>query len=72
MNSLCEKCQGEGVPAAQMKTFECEGHTLHCLVFVSSCIVCAHRWKDDRYEAVNLHHFEKACAVATRPRTTHT
>ena len=62
----CEKCQGAAVPAARMRTFEYAGQTLHCLAFASSCIVCGHRWEDERYEAVNLRHVEKACAVATR------
>gem|GEM_PF-4670321 len=53
------------MPAAQMRTFEHEGQTLHCLAFVSSCIVCGHRWKDEIHEAVNSHHVEEARAVAT-------
>lgn len=61
----CENCQGAAVPAAQMRTFEFEGKPLHCLAFVSSCIVCGQRWEDERYEAVNLHHTERARAVAT-------
>jgi hypothetical protein len=65
MESLCEKCLGAAVPAAQMKTFEHEGCTLHCLAFVSSCIVCGHRWQDQRYTELNSHHVERACTVAT-------
>ncbi len=61
----CEKCQGAAEPAAQMKTFEYEGHNLHCLMFVSSCTVCGHRWHDETYEVMNAHHVEQACAVAT-------
>ena len=52
------------MPAAQMRTFEYEGQTLHCLVFVSSCIVCGHRWKDEIHEAVNSHQVEMARAGA--------
>ena len=62
----CEKCHGAAAPAARMRTFEYAGQTLHCLAFASSCIVCGHQWEDERFEAVNLRHFEKACAVATR------
>jgi|SRR5664280_7528 len=61
----CENCQGAAVPAAQMRTFEFEGQPLHCLAFVSSCIVCGLRWEDERYEAANSHHAERARAVAT-------
>jgi len=64
MESLCEKCLGAAVPAAQMKTFEHEGRTLHCLAFVSSCIVCGHRWQDPRYTELNSHHVERACTIA--------
>jgi len=68
MMMSCEKCHGDAAPAARMRTFEYAGQTLHCLAFASSCIVCGHRWEDERYEAVNLRQFEKACAVAIRQR----
>jgi hypothetical protein len=61
----CEKCQGAAEPAAQTRTFEYNGQSLHCLTFVSSCTLCGHRWEDEAYEAVNAHHVEQACAVAT-------
>lgn len=62
----CKKCHGAAAPAARMRTFEYANQTLHCLAFASSCTVCGHRWEDERYEAVNLRHLEKACAAATR------
>lgn len=52
--------------AAQTRTLEYEGQTLHCLFFVSNCIVCGHQWKNEIYEAVNSHHLERARAMATR------
>ena len=58
------------MPAAQMKAFEYEGQTLHCLIFVSSCIVCGHRWKDEIHESMNSHHVEEARAVANRRQQT--
>jgi len=64
--SQCEKCQGEAVPAAQMRTFEHEGQSLSCLAFVSNCIVCGHRWQDEMHEAENLRHVEEARAIASR------
>jgi hypothetical protein len=64
MTLLCEKCGGTAEPAAQLKTFEYEGQTLRCLMFVSSCVVCGHHWKDETYAAANLHHVERACAIA--------
>jgi len=65
MALTCEKCQGAAVPAAETKTFEYKGQTLHCLVLVSSCMVCGHRWEDETYEAENSHHIEEARAVIT-------
>jgi hypothetical protein len=70
MASQCEKCQGEAAPAAQMRTFEFEGQILHCLVFVSSCVICGRRWKVEMHEALNSHHVEEACAVANRRQQT--
>ena len=64
MTLLCEKCGGAAEPAAQLKTFEYEGQSLRCLMFVSSCVVCGHHWKDETYAAANLHHVERACAIA--------
>ena len=64
MTLLCEKCGGAAEPAAQLKTFEYEGQSLRCLMFVSSCVVCGHRWKDATYAAANLHHGERARAIA--------
>jgi len=58
------------VLAAQTRTFEYEGQVLCCLFFVSNCIVCGHQWKNAIYEAVNLHHLERARAKATRRRQT--
>ena len=58
------------MPAAQLKTFESEGQILRCLVFVSSCMVCGHRWDDESYEEVNLQYELQARAnVANRQRT---
>ena len=65
MEIVCEKCQGAGAPAAEMKTFEHEGQSLHCIAFVSSCAICGHRWEDPRYADANRRHSERACAVAT-------
>ena len=62
MALTCTKCHGAAVPAAQMRTFEHGGQSLSCLVFVSSCIVCGHRWEDETYEAANLDNIEQACA----------
>ena len=64
MTLQCEKCGGAAEPAAQLKTFEYEGQSLRCLMFVSSCVVCGHHWKDETYAAANLHHVERACAIA--------
>jgi len=65
MTLPCEYCQSAAEPAAQMTTFEYEGQVLHCLVFVSSCMICGHRWEDNGYEAVNAQHVEQARAVST-------
>jgi hypothetical protein len=68
----CEKCQGEAVPAAQMRTFEYEGQTLHCLALVSSCMVCGHRWENATYDAENSLFAEQACAeVSSRLQSLH-
>lgn len=37
---------------------------------LSSCTLCGHRWEDEAYEAVNAHHVEHACAVATNRQHT--
>ncbi len=66
MASLCDKCQGAAEPAAQMKTFEYEGRTLNCLVLVSSCKVCGHRWDDETYEIENSLFAEQARAEVSR------
>jgi len=68
----CEKCQGEAVPAAQLRTVEYEGQTVRCLALVSSCMVCGHRWEDDMYEAENSLFAEQACAaVSSRLQSSH-
>ena len=70
MTLPCEYCAAE--PAAQMTTFEYEGQVLHCLVFVSSCMICGHRWDDKQYEAVNAQYAEQARAVlAIRRQRSH-
>lgn len=66
MDTKCEKCQGSAAIAAQTRSFEYEGLLLHCIVFVSSCVICGHRWEDSRYRELNLRHAERACAVASR------
>jgi hypothetical protein len=66
MTLPCEHCTSAAEPAAQMRTFECEGQTLHCLMFVSSCRVCGRRWDDARYDAVNLRSAEEARATMAR------
>jgi len=65
MTLPCEYWQSAAEPAAQMTTFEYEGQVLHCLVFVSSCMICGHRWDDKRYEAVNAQYVEQARAALT-------
>ena len=66
----CERCQGAAEPAAQTRIIEYEGQTLHCLALVSSCMVCGHRWEDEKYEAENLLFAEQArAAVSSRPRS---
>jgi hypothetical protein len=49
-----------------MRTIECESQTLHCLVLVSSCMVCGYRWEDDSYDAVNSRSVEQARDVVRR------
>ena len=66
MASLCDKCLGAAEPAAQIKTFEYEGRTLTCLVLVSSCMVCGHRWDDETYEIENSLFAEQARAEVSR------
>ena len=66
MASLCEKCQGAAEPAAQLRTFECEGETLRCLELVSSCMLCGHRWEDEAYEIENSQFVEQARAEVLR------
>jgi len=63
MALLCVKCQGAAVPAAQMRTFEYKGKTLHCIEMLSSCMVCGHQWADDKYEAENSDHVDQARAA---------
>ncbi len=63
----CEMCHGLAVPAAQTKTFKFKGQTLHCLEFISSCMICGHRWEDIAYVLENSHHVEQACAVLAYP-----
>lgn len=66
MEPVCEKCRGAAAPAAQMKTFEHEGHSLHCIAFVSSCVTCGHQWEDPVYEDTNLRNVEQAVASGHR------
>ena len=68
MAQTCEKCQGAAAPAAQMRRFEYEGQTLHCLSLVSVCLVCGHCWEDDTYESENLLFEEQAREAASRRR----
>lgn len=66
MTAPCDCCQSAAEPAAQMKSFEHEGETLHCLVFVSSCMVCGRRWDDERYAAANADQVEQTRAAMLR------
>jgi hypothetical protein len=63
MELQCEKCDGTAVLAAQMRSFEHKGRNLSCLVFVSSCVVCGHRWEDATHEAENMLRVKQACAA---------
>jgi hypothetical protein len=64
----CARCQGEGVRAAEMKSFTHEGRALRCLEFVSNCITCGHRWEDPLYEGENSRLVEQACKSGVRQR----
>lgn len=64
----CEKCHGTGERTAVTRSFEYEGHSLRCLAFVSSCMVCGHRWEDEAHSAANSRQVELACrAASVRP-----
>ncbi len=62
--ATCEKCQGIGARAAESRTFVCEGHNLRCLAFVSSCVVCGHRWEDQAYQDENFQQVRQTCKAA--------
>jgi putative methionine-R-sulfoxide reductase with GAF domain len=66
MKIVCTKCRGLAAPAAQMKTFEFKGQTLHCIELISSCTVCGHSWTDETYDTENSHNVEQACVAATQ------
>jgi hypothetical protein len=61
--SSCEKCHGAAEPAARMKSFEYLGQAVHCLMLVSSCVVCGHQWEDETYEVDNEKFAEQAQAA---------
>jgi len=58
----CEKCHGAAEPAARMRSFEYLGQAVHCLMLVSSCVVCGHQWEDETYEVDNENFAEQARA----------
>lgn len=64
MPLLCEKCQGAGVRAGEMRQFHHDGTEVRCLAFVSNCMVCGHRWEDPLYEEENAVLVTAACNAA--------
>ncbi len=64
MRLTCERCSGQGVRAAEMKSFTYEGSDLRCLAFVSNCVTCGHRWEDPMYDGENSNLVEQACKAA--------
>jgi len=59
----CEKCHGAAEPAARMRSFDYLGQAAHCLMLVSSCVVCGHQWEDETYEVDNENFAEQARAA---------
>ena len=56
----CTMCQRDAELTAQGRTIDCEGMQLHCLIIVSSCTSCGHRWEDETCRADNLQFFNDA------------
>ena len=59
----CEKCHGAAEPAARTRSFDYLGQAVHCLMLVSSCVVCGHQWEDETYEVDNESFAEQARAA---------
>ncbi len=62
--SKCVRCQGEGEPSAELRSFSFAGRDLNYLAMVASCGVCGFRWEDDAYTAKNTYQREEARRAA--------
>lgn len=65
MSLTCEVCNGVGERAATTRSFTYKNRELKCLVFVSSCIVCGHRWNAEVHRVENLRQVARACRSAS-------
>jgi hypothetical protein len=62
VTTTCEMCHGAAEPAARTRSFEYLGEEVHCLMLVSSCVICGHQWEDETYEVENEQFAEQARA----------